>query len=204
MKRFCTMFAAAALLAGCGRELPTEVGGGLFPTDVIRSFEVVLPASQFLVSDTSFGFYSEAQDEDFGILANRWDGALDSRVLVRYNLPTTISVLDSNGVIRTDSLPSFFSADIVVVIDSLRSSPRPMRLGAYRSTEFWHASATWTARVDTPGVQLPWATAGGSPGQQISTNTWNTATDTILLPVDSATLASWRDTANVGRGAVLV
>ena len=193
---------AALCVAACGQEVPTEVGGGLFPPDVIRSFEVVLEPSQYLVSDTSFGFYSAPPDGDFAVIANRWDGALDSRLLARYSIPTSITLPDSAGVTRTDSTPSFFEADIVLVLDSLRSSTRPVTLQLFRGTENWDQTATWTARVDTPGTRLPWTTPGGSPGQLVDSTTWATG-DTVLLTVDSLTLATWRDTTNAGRGAVI-
>jgi hypothetical protein len=64
-------------------------------------------------------------------------------------------------------------------------------------------SATWTNRIDTTGVTLPWTMPGGTRGAAIDTATW-TAGDSISFAVDSATLALWNDSTDRSRGAILV
>jgi hypothetical protein len=197
--------AAALLAAGCGQEEPTGVGGGLLPAEVIRTFEVVLEPAQYLVADTAFGLYSEPADADFLILANRYQGALDSRILARFILPTTLSFPDSLGVVRPDSAPGYFAGEIVLAIDTTGASTAPpARVALFRSTQDWDAgSATWTLRVDTPGARLPWNQPGGSPGVLVDTASYSATSDSVRLRVDSATLAIWRDTTNQQRGAVI-
>jgi hypothetical protein len=81
---------------------------------------------------------------------------------------------------------------------------------AFRATQTWVAGgATWQLRVDTSGVRLPWTQPGGSPGARIDTATWVAGRDsvagidTVVIRVDSATIAAWRDTANNVPGTVV-
>jgi hypothetical protein len=193
------------LAAGCAEETPTEAGAGLLPDDVLQTFEVLIDPARFLVMETAFGTYTDVADAGFMVMANGYADVLDSRILARFVLPTTIFVRDSTGVSRSDSFPTFFSGEILLVIDSLNSTPAPpVELGLYRNTENWDQfSATWTLRVDTVGVQIPWAVPGGSPGVRVDTSTWAANADTLRLAVDSATLAMWTDTTNAARGAII-
>jgi hypothetical protein len=195
---------AAVLAASCDVEGPTGVGGGLLPPDVITTFEVVLDPARYLVSDTAFGVYSSPADGDFLIVASSYQGALDSRALARFTLPTTVT-LPVNGVSRTDSLPTFFAGEVVFAVDTTgASSSPPVLLALFRNTEdFDDGSATWTLRVDTPGARLPWAQPGGSPGVLVDTASFSATSDSVRLDVDSATLAIWRDTSDPQRGAVI-
>lgn len=205
MKRWSWM-CCALLLAACTQDSPTEAGGGLLPPDAIRTFEVILPAERFLVRDTSFGLYaSEPVFADFTIIANEYRGAVNSRVLLRYAIPSAVTVTDTLGVARVDSMPSFVGGRVRVLIDTLASTPRPTILELYQNTETWdRLSATWTHRVDTTGASIPWTVPGGSPGALIGSGVW-TEGDSAFVPVDSATIALWSDTiANPEAGAILV
>jgi hypothetical protein len=199
------LIAALLAAAGCGEEDPTGVGAGLLPNDVIQTFEVVLDPARYLVSDTAFGVYSEPAGAGFGFLADRYEGTVDSRILARFTLPSSITLPDSLGVVRTDSMPAFFAGEVVLAIDTTGASTAPpVRLALYRNTEDWHeGSATWTLRVDTPGVQLPWSQAGGSPGLLLDTVSYTATSDSVRLRVDSVTLAIWRNAADPQRGAVI-
>lgn len=205
-RRWAAPVIAALLAAGCGVEEPTGVGGGLLPTDMIRTFEVVLEPARYLVFDTAFGLYSAPAGADFMIAATGYQqGALDSRMLARFTLPTTVS-LPVQGVVRVDSMPTFFAGDVVLVVDTTGASTAPpARLALFRNTEDWdEGSATWTLRVDTPGARLPWSQPGGSPGVLIDTASFTAASDSVRIPVDSATLAIWRNATDPQRGAVIV
>ena len=197
------MACAALCMAACDQEAPTEVGGRLLPADAIRTFEVILEPDRYLAFDTAFGLYSLPAETDFAIIANTYGGAVNARILAQYTLPKTIVVIDSLGVLRTDSTPRFFSGDIQLILDSVATT-LPATLEVFGTTESWdRLSATWTHRVDTAGARIPWTTAGGSPGSIVSTTNVTAGTDTVRLPVDSATLIAWRDTTNAGRGALI-
>ena len=203
MKRWSATLCAALLVSACTQDSPTEVGSGLLPPDAIRTFEVVLEPERYLVWDTAFGLYSAAADADYTLIAREYEGVLNSNVLLRYAIPRTISVIDTAGVLRTDSMPIYFSGAVRVAIDTVASTPPLADLDLYRTTEDWdRLTATWTLRVDSPGVEIPWTTPGGSPGALIGSATWDAA-DSVLIPVDSATIALWRDTTDATRGAVL-
>jgi hypothetical protein len=197
------MACAVLFTAACDQEAPLEVGGRLLPAEAIRTFEVFLEPEQYLAFDTAFGLYSLPAETDFVIIANTYGGAMNARTLVRYNLPRSIVVIDSLGVIRTDSAPRFFSGDIQLIVDTIAST-RPATVQVFRTTESWHRlSANWTFRVDTAGVRTPWLVRGGSPGLLVSTTDIPVGGDTLRLPVDSATLIAWRDTLNPANGAVI-
>ncbi|HEX2166397.1 MAG TPA: hypothetical protein VHG09_04070 [Longimicrobiales bacterium] len=203
MKRWswilCTVLAAGA----CTQDSPTETGSGLLPPDAIRTFEIVLEPERYLQWDTAFGLYSATADADYTLVANSYDGVLNSRVLLRYQIPQAISVLDTAGVLRTDSMPIFFGGDVRVVIDTLASTEPPATLDLFRPTEDWdRLTATWQLRVDSAGEQVPWSEPGGSPGALIGSAMFD-AGDTVRVPVDSATIAFWADTAQALRGAIL-
>jgi hypothetical protein len=203
LKRWSYTLCIALAAAGCTQDRPTETGSGLLPPDAIRTFEIVLTPDRYLQWDTAFGLYSAASDADYTLIANQFAGALNSNVLLRYPIPRAISVVDTLGVQRADSMPIWFGGDVRVLIDTLASTAPPADLNLYRTTEDWdRQTATWAYRVDSAGVRIPWSQAGGSPGALIGSTTW-AAGDSALIPVDSATIAIWTDTTNATRGAVL-
>ncbi|HSK19014.1 MAG TPA: hypothetical protein VK912_07725 [Longimicrobiales bacterium] len=203
MKRWSWTLCAVLFAGACTQDSPTEAGSGLLPPDAIRTFEFVLGPERYLQWDTAFGLYSATADADYTLIANDYEGVLNSRVLLRYPIPRTITVLDTLGVLRTDSMPVYFAGDVRVLVDTLASTDPPATLELYRPTEDWdRLTATWQFRVDSAGAQLPWAQPGGSPGTLIGSTTWAQG-DTVLIPVDSATIAAWADTAMAVRGAVL-
>lgn len=196
------------VLAACGEETPTGTGSSLLPGEVVQTFEVVFDADDYLVRDTSFSGYVEPFDaiSRFGytILAADFEDVLNARTLATFTIPTTISVIDSLGVQRTDSQAVFLGGELVVVLDTLDSSPAPATVQAFRATESWDAmTTTWTLRADSGGVQLPWSEPGGSPGVLAGEGTWTVA-DSLVIRVDSQTIAEWQDTANIVRGAVIM
>ena len=191
-------------LTACTDEAPTDVGGELISTGDVRTFEVVLDPAQFIAYDTTFSGYATPQDAPFTLIANKFGGVVDANVLLRLALPPAIiNVRNAAGTTVPDSAPRYFAGRLVVRFDTTLSTPRPATFRAFRTIEPWHFSATWTLRVDTGNVELPWSTPGGSRGAQIDTATW-AAGDSIVFRVDSATVAQWRDTANTSRGALIV
>ncbi|MBR9989709.1 MAG: hypothetical protein KFH98_08145 [Gemmatimonadetes bacterium] len=203
MKRWWWTLCAALFAGACTQDSPTEAGSGLLPPDAIRTFEFVIGPERYLQWDTAFGLYSATSEADYTLIANDYEGVLNSRVLLRYSIPRTISVLDTLGVLRTDSMPAYFAGDLRVLIDTIASTAPSATLDLYRTTEDWdRQTATWQLRVDSTGVQLPWSQPGGSPGALIGSNTWEEG-DTVLVAVDSLTIADWADTTSVTRGAVL-
>jgi hypothetical protein len=204
VRRWPAVVLLAAVLGACGDETPTDVGGGLLPPGGVETFEVILGPDRFLVTDTSFGVYSAVPDAEFAVVANQWDDALDSRILARWPLPTVTARDTATGAIRVDSFPVYFAGRIVLRVDTLLSSPPPVRFAVHRTTEEWHGlTATWALRIDSAGVREPWSVPGGSPGMLLDTVTWEAGTDSVVLHVDSATMALWRAAEDPGRGALI-
>jgi hypothetical protein len=198
-----TTLGAVLVLSACTQDSPTESGSGLLPPDAVRTFEVLLGPERWLQWDTAFGLYSTPIDVDFVLLANDFDGVLNSRALLRYQIPTTILVNDTAGVLRVDSMPSFFAGEVRFVVDTVASTARPATTQLFRTTEEWdRITASWTLRVDSGSVQLPWSQPGGSPGVLLGTGEYAVG-DTVTVAVDSATIAEWTNLSDETRGAVL-
>jgi len=206
--RFMRSAAAALLLAvplaGCVDEEPTDVGDALLSGQDIVTFEVVLPAAEFLVYDSAFSGYITPIESAFDVVAHSFENTLDANTLLRFSLaPPTITVRTTGTTLVTDSHPSFVSGRLVLKLDTLTTTARPIGMSLFQTAEEWDASATWTQRVDTGSVDLFWTTPGGTRGPQVDTATW-ADTDSLVFDVDSATLAVWNDSTNKARGAILV
>ena len=184
----------AALLgvAGCGDEDPTEVGSVIIGEGV-RTFEVVLEAGSFLVSDTTYDQIGRLVEAPFRMVAAAFGDELDAHVLFRINVPSTVTYTDTGGVSVTDSTPVFDGARFTLVIDSLSSSARPVELEVLPVTESWDDnSVTWALRSDTGDVAEPWTQAGGTTGPLVGTAQWG-AGDTVVIALDSASASVWTD-----------
>jgi hypothetical protein len=205
LQRWLMVCCALLFVSACTDEVPTEVGDDLLPSRSVRTFEIILEADDFLTFDTTFSGFAQPRNASFLPLANQFQGVLDVNVLLRFaQPPSTITVRNAAGTVVTDSTPSWFRGRLVLQIDTLDSeSTPPLIVSAFHTTEPWDVSASWTLRVDTGAVELPWSMPGGTRGAQIDTATWE-AGDSIVLAVDSQTVAQWSDTTNDARGAVVV
>ncbi len=193
-----------AALSACATDAPTEVGDVLLPSGDVVTFEVILPAAEFLQYDTSFSGYLKTYAAGYQIIAHKREGVVEAVQLARFTLPPKSISVVNNGTTVTDSLPRYFSGTLVLKLDTtLIAGTRPARLRLLHTAEAWHTSATWASRLDTAGVRQPWATPGGTRGAPIDTATW-AGGDSITFHVDSASLAVWADTTRAARGAMIV
>jgi hypothetical protein len=201
------LIASAVMVAGCGKENATGIAGPLIPQGSIQTYDLVLDGSSFLISDTTLSGYSIPNTSGYLFLARTFGGVVNANALVRFvQAPPTIQVADSAGTIRTDTLPKFFAGNVVLTVDTTAAaSTDPITFELYRTAEaFDAASATWTLRVDTLGVSLPWQQRGGTRGPLVSRTTWMPGQDSIVFAVDSATVKAWSDTTDATRGALIV
>lgn len=207
-KRLACLALGALALAACGTDSPTEVGGPLLPGGAVRTYELVLNAPSFLAFDTTVTGFRKVFGAGYFIVADHYGDALDANILGQWSAPpTSITVLDSAGTTRTDTLPSYKGGQLVLVLDTTQATPvSPVKLATYRLTEEWHpGSVTWTSRVDTAGTRLSWQSPGGTRGAQIATATWSAGSDSVVFQVDSATFRALTDTAaGRVRGVVVV
>lgn len=197
----------ALVLAGCGSEEPTGVGGGLLPGGAVRTFELVLEPEQFLVGDTAFLGIAGPADAGFLVVARDFGGELDANGLVRFPAPpATVEFSDSAGATRSDSVASFPGAFVDVTIDTAASiAPGPVDFALYHVTEAWDVeSAGWTLRVDTGSVEEPWTQAGGTRGERLGAAVWSPGDTLVSIHVDSAAVARWAGDDPVDRGGLLV
>ncbi len=209
MSRRGKLTGALALIAlgltACTRETPSEIGGPLLPPGDVRTFELILEPSQFLVFDTAFSGYAHAFDSPVLVAARKFEGVTDANTLIRIGTkPTSIQVRNAAGAIVTDSLPKFTGGTLVLRVDTLRSTKAAVRLGLYRTGQDWDArSATWTMRIDTGGVHLPWTTPGGTRGPLLSSIRWTPGVDSLIMNVDSQTVAALTNAADTLRGVII-
>ena len=144
---------ALLAMAACDQEAPTEIGAGLLPPGAVRTFEVTLPPERYLVRDTAFGLYTDPRDVPFVVVARDFDGALTSHALVRFSRPENLTVTDTAGSIRIDTVPNWFAGTIRMAVDSAFIPTQALQFAVYRTTEAWHESATWSLRGDTAGAE---------------------------------------------------
>jgi hypothetical protein len=198
----------AALLwvfAACDEQTPTGASEGLIPVAPI-TVEVLLPWSQFATGAQVFGGFGLPSDRGIGVLANKYRGTLDARMLGRWDFSALdVLVNDTTGTLTQDTLLRPKDARIVVFFDTIASSPEtPVTVSAHRTlVDFWdEKTASWTFAVDSTGDRRPWPTAGGSPAQRVGEGVWDRATsaDSMVLPVDTAAIRAWADTAQAKRG----
>jgi hypothetical protein len=192
-------------LTGCTEEGPVAVGGSLLP-GAVRTYELLLDASEFLVADTAAGGFTRPAAAGFMLAAHQADG-LDAHALVRFTrFPGFVGYFDAAGQAQTDTMPRYFGGTVVFRLDTLRSgAPGPVVLHLYRTAEaFDPLTATWSLRIDSAGVQQPWSQPGGTSGALLDSAVWQPGADSVTFAVDSQTVALWGDTLNAARGALLV
>jgi hypothetical protein len=206
---FKTTAALGAVLlvgAGCSEELPTSPDPGMIPVDA-RTVEVRLPFASFAENPRTYSGFGSTSDVGRGEIARDFDGVLNAHTLVRFGaFPRSVTVRDTAGVSRTDSVLTFPEGRIVVHFDtlSIRGEP-PLDVSAAAILTPWQSrTATWEMAIDTLGGNEPWPTPGGGPVRAVAQAEWNPADgDSVVMAVDSATLVEWGDTTNLARGVRL-
>jgi len=197
---------AGLVALACADEDPTGVGGPLVPGGVVRTYEIVLDPEVFLVSDTTLGGFFTPDLVLYRVLASAYEGVTANGLARFARPPSTVSYTTNTGATATDTMPSFIGGRVVVFLDTLRSvAPGPVELELHRVGEEWDpGSASWTLRVDSGGVQLPWTEPGGTSAALVGTATWDPAGgDSVSFDVDSLTVALWADTLDASRGALI-
>ena len=183
--------------------MPTATDGDLLPLEVL-TIEVSLPFAEFGSDLRRFGGFGTPNGVPAIVVAREYQGELEARGLVRWsNIPKTISVQDTTGATRPDSMLTFLSAQIVAVVDTVASVfDGSVILAAGALQDSWHPpTATWERAVDTIGAQIPWTSPGGGPVQRMGTGEWTLAGgDTAYIDLDSATLTLWTDSTATSTG----
>lgn len=184
-------------LGGCGKETPTGVGASI-ANGAVRTFEVILNASDFLVMDTTFDDLEPPGGIPFLLVANQFEGTFTAHTLLKYTLPTEVTYTDTTDNSTTDTVPQFVGGTVVMYVDTTADQPPAgTALSLYRLTEpFDTGSVSWTTRIDTGSVNEPWTQPGGTTGALIDTTSLVADVDSVTFHVDSATAVMMADTVN--------
>lgn len=197
------------LLSGCANELPTATSEELVPVEA-RTVEIDLPFGEVAEDLRVLGGFGRPADLGYGLVARDFRDTLDARTLVRFSdFPTSVQVDDTTGTTREDSTLTFVGGRVVVRFDTTdvggesgQGGLEPVVLWAGATTTSWHPlTAGWELAVDTVGDTRPWPEPGGGPVEPLDSAEWNPVeSDSVVLRVDSATVAAWSDDTNDARG----
>jgi hypothetical protein len=191
-------------LSGCQEELPTLIDDDLFPVDAV-TVEVRIPFEEFASDLSVWGGYGSPFQLPTVIVARNFEGILDARTLVNFfPFPPEVSVRDTTGSVRPDTLLTYPGGRLVARIDTTSSvAPGPVTLALSAPDTIWHfGSVTWSLAVDTVGDQRAWQEEGAGPATPLGTAVWDpTQGDSVVFELDSAAVALWGDAPIRGRGA---
>lgn len=201
-----------ALLSGCSDLLPLVEDDDLVKSGYV--IELTFPFDDFASGARVYGGYGLASQLSGGFLAHEFgaqddegdpqETGLSARTLARFPpYPRVAQVRDTLGVTQLDSSLTFISGQVLTRIDTIASvHDGPVEIVAHALSEPWDApSATWEYAVDTIGHRTPWTTPGGGAARRIGSALWDREDgDSVRFLVDSAQVAEWGDTANLGRG----
>lgn len=201
--RFALLAALTALIPACAKEDPTEIGASLVENGAVRTFEVTLDGSQYLVRDTAFAAFPPPLSSFF-ILANTFEGELNAHILAKFKVDPFYGVAGSGGTIIVDSVPRLQRGVVVLKFDTIASARNgPVLLRLYRAAETWDTAAvTWTVRQLNGTTPVLWFKPGGTRGALLDTATWSGG-DSVVFRVDTATLKLWRDSAATSPGILI-
>lgn len=198
--------AGLVLFAGCQETVPTATDASLIPINPI-TVEVLLDFDDFVTGFDVIGGFGSPSDLGRGLVARDFRGTLDARTLIRFgNFQRSISVEDSLGVTRQDTAFTVLGGQLVLVFDTLTATPdTPLTLTAAATNTPWdRETATWDLAIDSLGNRTPWPTPGAGSSTLVGSAMFDrSVSDTVVIAVDSATIAAWSDTTNLARGIMI-
>lgn len=194
------------LFSGCQESVPTATDASLIPINPI-TVEVLLDFEDFVTSFQVIGGFGSPSDLGRGLVAREFKGTLDARTLIRFgSFQRSVSVQDSLGVTRQDSAFTTLGGQLVIVFDSANAiSDTPVTLTAAATNTPWdRETATWDLSIDSVGVSTLWPTPGAGGSTPLGSALFDrSVSDTVVIEVDSATIAAWSDTTNLARGVMI-
>jgi len=188
---------------GCQEDLIVTLDGDLVPLEAV-TVEVGIPFLEFAKDLEAWGGYGRPYELANPILASKFEGNLDSRLLNSWHpYPTFALVRDSVGTFVTDSTLTFLNGRIIARFDTLTSiMGDSVTLALSVLPRDWDfGSATWNVAVDSVGDRQEWAEPGAGPGTPVATAVWAPAeSDSVIFEIDSASVAFWADSAEAEKG----
>lgn len=173
-----------------------------------RTVEVLIPFDDFVDEVQVFGGYGSPADLRRGFVALDFNG-LNARTLA--HLGPYPESADVPGTL------AFTDGRIVLFFDTVRGSiDNPVDVEVFEVLEDWNApSVTWELVVDTAGDQRAWSQPGGGLTTLLGGATFDVLlgqeedpeaalTDSVSIPLDSATVAILGDRTSGTSGLLVV
>jgi hypothetical protein len=204
----CVLLLVAA--SACTDAVPTSSDRSQIPVDA-ETVEVELPFSAFAEDFRAYAGFASPSDLFEPLLAHEWEGALESRALLRFGpLPDLVNVAPpGGGASQPDSFYVPVSGTVVIKFDTLQIlGPASFHVEAGAIQNEWDPdTATWDLATDTLGGREPWPEAGAGPVRPIGEGTWtpfveeeSSAVDSLRIEVDSVTVTEWADSERTDVG----
>lgn len=195
---------AGTMLGACTDENPIDIGNVVVPGGQASTFEVILEPEQWLDFDTAFSGYNTPWTSGLTLVASNYGGVTEVHTLTRFATPPSSITVDSAGTTKVDTLPRYFNGHIMLKLDTLRSRGAGT-IAAYRTTEpFDVTTANWTNRIDSATTKVPWQQPGGSRGALLGRVAREAGSDSIMIPLDSAMIATLSAPDDSTRGVLFV
>ena len=185
-------------MGACTDEVPTFDDGSAIPVDA-ETVEVLIPFSEFGRDFQVFGGFASQADLGRRFVAHEYRGDFDARTLVQIGaFPASISVFPEGETTTVpDSAYVPLGGDLIIRMDTTRLVPEEaveLAAGQMEAGEWDVRTAGWTLAVDTLGGVVPWDEPGGGAARSLGSTMWDPQeADTLVIPVDSATVNQWRD-----------
>lgn len=175
---------AVAVATGCSDEIPTlSEAGELAPGSLPATLQHEVRADEILKSALVLTSGTGEDDAPYLLVANQFDGVLNSRVLAQFAaFKDTIQLVEF-----VDSQFSYLNSQVVAVVpDSLQASSAVLDFQLWTVTQPWDSTAaSWIHADADPGELVPWTTPGGTRGRLIGPARWEraAATDSLVWDV---------------------
>lgn len=199
------LVASVVATGGCNDTDITGVGNELVAGGVVRTIELVLDASAFLVSDSTVGGFTDESGAATQLIALDAANGFEGRAALQFaSAPFSINVPIDSTTAEEDTLATFVGARLEIVLDSVSPAPDDsVTLLAEALSEAWDpVTATWSNRVDSALVMTPWSVPGGGAVTFVDSVAASPG-DTVEFSVDSATANRWTDAEDPTRGVLL-
>ncbi len=194
----CVLAVTVFGVSACQENSPTSVDPDGNPVS-IETFEIDLPWSVFGSRSETYGGFGSPSQLGALILAEDYQGSLDSRAVVRPGvIPERVNVRRNDGILVLDSVETFVGGRLIATFDSTRVSESfGVRLGVL--DQVWDpASATWEMAVDTFGVAIPWTEPGAGPVTGDAAGFWEVGGgDSLVVELPADLITTWSDSTTI-------
>ncbi len=203
--RFILLAAVVVTAAGCEETFPTLSLDDDLPIEAV-TVEIRLPYSEFGSDFDVIGTYGLQSSLPLLTVAHEFGDSLEANALFRTGeFPASITAPDTLGTNRTDSLYTVPTGRLVVRLDTLAARPDSTfsLVAELLDMEWDRATANWEFAVDTVLRTEAWTEPGAGPGVLLGEGAWDAeleASDSLVIPLDSAGVAALQDSTGMARG----